>query len=379
MRNHKKVLDISQETEEHFRFFANMIPDIVWTALPDGYEDFHNEKFTRYSGLSVEEAEGFGWRKIVHPDDLVNLHKTWEQSLINGEPYELEYRLKNQKGEYKWFLVRAIPWKNEEGHIIKWFGTSTDIHYGKTMRENLQKVTGELTRSNDELSRINDILNNFIYIAAHDLRSPVNNMNMLFGLVREEKDAAKKEELMTFIESSIQRLDRTVNGLIEVIRTASEGSGSETLLFEDILQIVLTDLTLNYPGLTPHVRHDFEKCPSVEYVKPYLISILKNLVSNAYKYRSKKRDLEVNIITERDNGWVKLTISDNGKGFKMDISQDIFRPFKRLSDEGEGTGVGLYVIKNIIEKNGGKIEVSSKEDHGTEFKIYLKEYEPASV
>jgi len=372
--NSKQNTTLLSDTEEHFRFIANLIPDIIWTALPNGHRDFYNNKFTEYTGLDTEEAKGQGWEKMIHSDDLYPTITKWEECLQNGNLYENEYRFKRYDGTYRWFLIRAAPWKDEAGNIVKWFGTTTDIHSRKLANRKLMETTNDLTNANQELSRINDVLNHFVYIAAHDLRSPMNNMRMLFDLLKEEKDQAKKDELFLLIEKSVLRLDRTVRGLMEIIQNATEDGGSQTLQFEDILQIVLSDLSTTYPDISEYVISDFKNHPAVKYTKPYLISIIKNLVSNAYKYQSQKRKLQINIFTEKTNGWIKLVVRDNGKGFDLNSSKDIFGPFKRLTTEGEGTGVGLYVVKNIVEKNGGKVEAYSQVEKGATFSIFLKEY-----
>src|SRR5690606_8630205 len=111
---------------------------------------------------------------------------------------------------------------------------------------------------------------------AHDLRSPVNNMKMLFELVKNESEAEKREELFLFMEKSILRLDRTVNGLVEVIQSASEESGAQDIKFEEVLHIVIADLSISYPDISQYVSADFKNCPSIRYVKPFLVSIVKN-------------------------------------------------------------------------------------------------------
>jgi len=370
----KNNVSLLEESEIHFRTLANLIPEIIWTALPDGYEDFHNTTFTEYTGLSAEESKGFGWQMAVHPDDLKIIHKDWNESLKKGMNYEIEYRLRNRDGVYKWFLGRATPWKDEHGNIIKWFGTTTDINYGKSLRESLLKKTDELNHANHELMKVNDVLSHFVYIAAHDLRSPVNNLKMLFEIERDETDAQKKEEMMLLMDKSILRLERTVNGLVEVIQSASEDSKSHPIQFEEVIQIVIADLSISYPDITNFIITDFTRCPSVKYVKPFLISIIKNLVSNSYKYKSDKRKLQILISTEKIGDSIKLELRDNGIGYDMKKVKDIFAPFKRFTGQGEGTGVGLYVLKNLVEKNGGKVEAWGQEDVGTVFTVYLKEY-----
>jgi PAS domain S-box-containing protein len=327
----KNKVNLLKESEIHFRFLANMIPEIIWTALPDGYEDFHNSTFTEYTGLNSEELKGFGWQKTVHPDDLKIVHKVWDECLKKGMNYEIEYRISNKEGAYKWFLIRATPWKDEQGNVIKWFGTTTDIDFGKSLRVSLLQKTDELKHANHELMKVNDIMNHFVYIAAHDLRSPVNNMKMLFEILKDEVDPKKREELFLFMEKSILRLDRTVNGLVEVIQSANEESAIQQLKFDEIVPIVIADLSISYPDITTYIRTDFKSCPTIRYIKPFLISIIKNLVSNSYKYQSHQRKLQINISTAKVDDLIKLEVKDNGIGYDMNKVKDIFAPFKRFT------------------------------------------------
>jgi signal transduction histidine kinase len=121
---------------------------------------------------------------------------------------------------------------------------------------------------------------------------------------------------------------------------------------------------------------DFYDCPRLRYNETYLLSILRNLVSNALKYRSPKRPLQLEITTGRSGPFVLLTVKDNGIGMDgKQVHEKLFKPFSRLSEQGEGKGLGLHLVKHMVEKNGGSIRVESTPNVGTTFRVYLKEYE----
>jgi PAS domain S-box-containing protein len=116
------------ESERDFRQLADAMPQIVWTAQPDGWVDYNNQRWFEYSGISPEDTEGWGWKQMLHPDDIQRIINIWSESLITGEPYEIECRLKRASdGIYRWHLARAVPIRDSDGRIIKWYGTSTDI------------------------------------------------------------------------------------------------------------------------------------------------------------------------------------------------------------------------------------------------------------
>ncbi|MDO1447219.1 PAS domain-containing sensor histidine kinase [Rhodocytophaga aerolata] len=352
---------------EMFYFLAESIPQIVWTALPDGYEDFHNKKLTEYSGISVEEAEGDGWQQIIHPEDYAPTLAIWDECLRTGQPYQVKYRFRRHDGEYRWFLGRALPLKDVSGKIIKWFGTCTDIH-----EEELAKI--QLQDANQELKHINEVLDNFVYMAAHDLKSPVSSLKMLLHLLDMQTEIDKKEEFIRMVNVSVDRLERTISGLIEVIFVESSQSPAKEIAFDEMLANIITELGPQMDSCKDCIEADF-RVPSIKYIEAYLSSIMKNLITNAVKYYAPRRPLAIHIQTKKVDDAILLTVTDNGIGIDLIRNKDkVFKPFKRFTERAHGTGVGLYIIKNIVEKNGGTIEIESQPDKGTTFRVYLKAY-----
>src|SRR6266404_5594220 len=132
------------DSEKQFRQMVDEIPAIAWSCLPDGSGEFLNKQLLDYTGLSVEPAPGFDWTAVVHPDDLENLIDTWRRHLASEEPAEVEARLRRFDGEYRWFLVRAVPVRDEQNNVIKWYGLNTDIEDRKQMETSLRRDKVEL-------------------------------------------------------------------------------------------------------------------------------------------------------------------------------------------------------------------------------------------
>ncbi len=126
------------ETENEFAILAESLPQLVWSARPDGYHDYFNRRWHDFTGLSSERCLGDGWREAVHPDDLPQALQQWRVSLETNRPYEVEYRVRNAAGEYEWVLSRAIPIQDLSGKIVRWFGTSTNIDAQKKAEEALR-------------------------------------------------------------------------------------------------------------------------------------------------------------------------------------------------------------------------------------------------
>src|SRR5260221_2360356 len=126
-------------SEENWRVLAETVPQLVWTTRPDGLVEYWNHRWYDYSGSSPEQALGHGWSQFLHPEDYQHTLTVWHQALATGEPYEIEYRLRNgQTGAYRWFLTRGVPVRDETGQIVRWFGTGTDIEDQKRIEESLQ-------------------------------------------------------------------------------------------------------------------------------------------------------------------------------------------------------------------------------------------------
>ncbi len=131
-------------SEERFRVLADAMPQMVWSTRPDGYHDYYNARWYAFTGATAGETAGNGWNGQFHPDDQERAWTIWRHSLETGEPYEIEYRLRRFDGEYRWTLGRALPLLDEQGAIRRWFGTCTDIHDQRMMREQQDLLSREL-------------------------------------------------------------------------------------------------------------------------------------------------------------------------------------------------------------------------------------------
>jgi diguanylate cyclase (GGDEF)-like protein/PAS domain S-box-containing protein len=144
-----------QEGQAYFRTVAEAVPEMLWTADSDGAHDFFNNRWLNYSGLSVEQSSGWGWKAALHPDDQTECTAKWAHSLQTGDAYEIEYRIRRADGVYRWFLGRANPIHDEQGRIIKWLGTCTDIedqkHNQQLLEKQIRERTEELADANTRL------------------------------------------------------------------------------------------------------------------------------------------------------------------------------------------------------------------------------------
>jgi diguanylate cyclase (GGDEF)-like protein/PAS domain S-box-containing protein len=153
-------LNASRERELYFHTIAEAVPEIIWTATPDGQDDYFNQRCFDFTGSTLEELRGAGWKTIVHPDDLDSCTSRWQNALRVGQPYEIEYRLRGKDGNFRWFLGRANPIRNATGEIIKWFGTCTDI---ENQKQNQQNLEGQIKERTLQLAETNTRLQRELY------------------------------------------------------------------------------------------------------------------------------------------------------------------------------------------------------------------------
>ena len=146
-KNSDKFLDDRIDVESRLRLIIDTTPALIYTARPDGYIDFFNQQSLEFLGLPFEEVSGWGWTKTIHPDDIEGVLTKWRAALTSGEPFMHECRVRRADGEYRWMLNRNVAIVNDEGKIVRWFGSSTEIDDRKRAEAALRQTTDELRRS----------------------------------------------------------------------------------------------------------------------------------------------------------------------------------------------------------------------------------------
>jgi len=279
-----------------------------------------------------------------------------------------------------WATVTLTPIFSAEGQHIGFTKVTGDISKQKELQDKLaERQQDVLEHKNVELEKINSDLDNFIYTASHDLRSPITNIEALMTLLKDELKetnclSAETENILQRVITSVDRFKHTIKDLTEISRLQKNTSASqsdEILNVQEIYEGIVEDLGYLTKEHTCFIQTNF-KVYQVKFSRRNFRSILYNLLSNAIKFRSPERDCIINIHTRLEEPYVVLSVRDNGIGLNERHQEQLYTMFKRFHDHVEGSGVGLYMVKRIIENAGGKIEVESREGAGTEFKVYFK-------
>ncbi len=259
--------------------------------------------------------------------------------------------------------------------LIKILPQALSLKSPTQLEEIISQRTMELEKSNTHLTKLNQDLDHFVYSASHDLKSPVNNIEGLMILLRDELeqyDNPESHQLLSRIEGSLSRVKRSINNLTDVLKVQRNPYEDKELLnFEELLEEIKTENAELIRNANAEILSELY-IKELHYSRTGLKSILYNLITNAVKYRSDKRSPMIKIKTSPLDANVMITVEDNGLGMDLKKHHDkVFGLFKRMHDHVEGSGIGLHIIKRLIEENGGSIEVESELDKRTIFKVIL--------
>jgi PAS domain S-box-containing protein len=382
----KQAEDALRISEHRYKTYVEAMPQMAFIANVEGNIIYYNQQWYDYVG-GMEGTEGWGWKDkpIHHPDDLARAIKRWNESLQTGGPYEIEYRLRRYDGQYRWHLGRATAVRDSGGNIEFWLGTNTDIHYQKQTEEALQERGRELQKANEDLENKNNLLKksnqlveNLMYIIAHDLTGPLTNMSLILDLMKGIADKETKDKLIGAMGDMVNQQRNILHALVELLESQSLDDVSYRKIdLEALASKILKEKRQSLNECRGELEFHFEEAPFIYHIQNYVFSILKNLVEFSIKHRSKDKPLKIDIHCTRKDAFVLLTLRDNGNGIEFaKYGKDIFKPFIRLSGKNKNTCMSLYLVKNLIENSGGHIEVESNIGEGTCFYCYLIEKEP---
>lgn len=353
VRERTKDLLISRE---HFKLLANNIPQMAWTNLPNGEIDFYNQQWYHYTGLRFGDTAGWGWQRVVHPDDLQSTLKKYEYSLKTGQAFEVENRYRCWDGVYRWHLNRAVPLKDDQGEIIFWVGTATDIEDQKK----------EMERKDE-----------FIGVASHELKTPLTSLKGYIQLI----GAYKKEPVPTVVNQyvgkasvALNKLQRLVDDLLDVSKI--HAGRLEYALAEVDLTEVLATAVENSRHIYPSYQFDNQTNEQIHLNvicnAERLEQVIMNFINNAVKYSQINKEIIVK--AEVRKKLVRVSVTDFGIGLSPEQKEKIFERFYRVEDQKfmtSGLGMGLYISTEIINNHKGKIGVESELGKGSTFYFEL--------
>jgi PAS domain S-box-containing protein len=364
MLQRRKSEQALRDSEARFRALAESVPEIVWTAQPDGRCDYVNRRWQDFTGMSFEAAAGFGWTNALHEDDVQYSKARWMASMRSGDPFECEYRFRRADGSYRWCLGRALPMRDEQGRIVKWFGNCTDIDNHLRMEKALQATD---RRKNE-----------FLAVLAHELRNPLAPIGVVAQLLKlpdhrpeQIKQAAK------IIDDQLDYMTRLIEDLSDASRI---GQGKVRIRKErvQVSQIVEQAVAIAEPAIAARdhgLRVDLpEQALTVDADPTRMSQVLANLLINASKYTDRGGQIE--LCASGDEDTVTMRVKDTGVGISPDLLDTVFDDFFQVEDSVAhsqgGLGIGLGLVRRLVELHGGTVQARSDGPGcGSEFVVTL--------
>ena len=339
-------------SREYFKFLADNLPVIIWTADPDGKLDYVNQQWSDYTGFNVEESQT-KQRELVHPDDIEKSSEEWRKALKDKKKYEHEFRFRRvTDGAYRWHHSQAIPFKDDSGNITAWIGTNIDI---------------------DDQKRELDKKDEFIGMASHELKTPLTSLKGYIQLMESRNDLPDSTKVfVSKATASVNKLQHLIDELLDAskIRAGKLKISKQELNLAAVINTCIENSQYMYPSFK--IISEVEDEILVYGNDERLEQVLMNLINNAAKYSPHNK--KIIIRAEKDSISAIVSVIDFGIGMSKPDQKMIFERFYRANGHDPttpGLGMGLYISAAIIKEHNGSIRVKSKLNEGSIFSFSL--------
>ncbi|OEU51911.1 MAG: hypothetical protein BA871_01880 [Desulfuromonadales bacterium C00003096] len=362
LRKQRESEEALREREGQLRAVLDNATIHIWAF--DGKEySYLSKAWYRYTGQDPALPRTIErWTEMVHPADLDDAVRTWSEAVDSRGVYDGEFRLKDAESEYRLFHSHAVPIYDRVGSFRHYQGYNIDITERKEAETKLTQTVADLKRSNTELEQ-------FAYVASHDLQEPLRMVSSYVQLLARRykgKLDSDADDFICYAVDGAKRMQVLINDLLVYSRVGTRGEPFEPTDCEDVLSQVLANLEVAIREGGAVVTHD--TLPTVVADGSQLAQVFQNLISNAIKFRGEDTPY-VHVAAERKDGEWEFFVADNGIGIDPEFFERIFVIFQRLHgrDEYSGTGIGLAVCKKIVERHGGRMWVESEQGKGATF------------
>lgn len=340
-----------EDERKRFTFMSDMAPVIIWTGSPSGIPDHVNKRFEKFTGYKFNRA---ALARVFLPNDLKVLMQKWKRSVREGMEFEMEIQMLCADGEYQWYLVRGVPYRNEEGIIQKWFGTCTNIHSQRKMQEKMDE---------------------FLSIASHELKTPITSVKANIELLLLTEPLDERKSMLSKAFKRTNSILDLVNALLDVskIQAGHVQLNRDRVELRSIVDTAAEAILSVYPYGKVVVT---DKAPGTRvFADPArLEQVVANLLSNAIKYSPGISIAEVNIASRSKE--VIISVKDYGIGIESEKLDRVFDRFYRVTDKHTGNrfaglGIGLYITREMVIQQDGRIWAESEPGKGSTFFIAL--------
>ena len=377
-----------EESEQQFNTLANNIQNLAWMANEDGYIYWYNNSWYEYTGTTPEEMKGWGWKSVHNPEQLPAVLEQWQHSINTGEAFEMVFPLRGADNIYRSFLTRVMAMKDEKGKVLRWIGTNTDISEEKRIETELteakifaEQAKGKAEAAKNKAETAMQAKQQFLSNMSHEIRTPLNSILGFTNVLMKTELGEQQKDFVQAIKTSSNSLLILINDILDL---AKVDAGKMTFVKQpfEIRQSLTSilhvfDLKFKEKNLELVNEHD-SKIPSILLGDPVRLNqIILNLMSNAVKFTNKgKIILSVNLQSEdEENVSIEFAVTDTGIGIAAEKINSIFNLFEQAeintSTSYGGTGLGLAIVKQLVETQGGSINVTSQLGQGSTFTFIL--------
>lgn len=386
LRNTELALQVS---EDRFRKAADSTSVLFWMAEPNGNRNFFNKAWREFTGY-IYPGHETDWKNSIYPQDMSQYLLVYSHAFDKREEYKIEYRIRRNDGVYRWIQEHGIPWYTSDGTFEGYLGSCVDIEEKKMMTDALEKEvekrTRQLKQANHKLQRYNEQLEQFTYAASHDMKEPLRKIFFFNNYLHESLKSLQPKE-KDFLERSItatKRMQVLIDDLLVYATTASTIPNLEWVSLDKVVRDVVDAHEVTIEEKNANI--EFDTLPEILGVPFQINQLFDNLIGNSLKYSHQHRAPHIVIRYESIPGsaldiddadvhtpYHKITITDNGIGFKTEHATQIFNLFHRLHGRSEfsGSGIGLAICKKIVQNHQGFIQASGQVNEGATFEIYL--------
>jgi PAS domain S-box-containing protein len=368
----KHAEDKLRDSERGLRQLTETIPQMLWSAEADGAIDYCNQRVLDYTGLSPEQVRGEGWMKSVHRDDIGKMEHAWRSAVSTGKPFQYEFRGRRAADNaYRWCISSALPLRDREGRVIKWFGSVVDLHDWKEALQALQVTQTELARVS-RLTTMGELAASIAHEVNQPLTAVTNNSNACLRLLA--ADNLKPEVLRRALEEIVADGNRA-SAVVARIRgfIKKEPAEKNRLDINDVIQevLALADREL-YENRVRLERQLTKALPSVLADRVQIQQVLLNLIMNGIEAMAAVTNRPRSLCMQSrvdESGDVLVAVRDSGTGLSSEAH--LFTPF--FTTKANGMGMGLSISRSLVESHGGRLWAAPNSPHGAVFYFTLPE------
>ena len=367
LTNQKMQLELIKENQVRFENIANSAPVMIWITDVNGLFNFVNKIWCDFTGRSVSEELGLNWIQDVHTEDVQPFMEIYTKALENRNSFSHQFRLKRKDSSYRWLMINGLPRFSDQNDFLGLIGTCIDITTQKENEEYIKKI-------NDELETATKSKDKFFSIISHDLRSPLSGIMTLLDILANDYNSLEEDEKKEILSEAAKTSKNTYRLMENLLEWSRVQTGSMNFNTQNIsLTLVLNNIKNLYSQKLKEksisLDFEFEK-EFVAYADLQITeTIFRNLISNAIKFTPEFGIILVSFENLSDKIVVK--IKDTGVGMNADEIAKLFRidiSYSSVGTAGErGTGLGLILCKELVEKQGGEIWIESEVGSGSIF------------